>query len=202
MTSSTFQCTRSKAGWYSYLTSQGSALCSAQWRVHFMDPSHSFGLLALAVFGGLLLSGAQIPNLTLSTAHPEGLPVWPLLMVTISCGAISGFHSTQSPIIARTVRKESEGRKVFFGAMIAEGIIALIWATAGMTFLPITTGDTALRSSRMILTEAEQFLQTICSQTDIHRNTAGHSLPSFPTRTLKSRRAARPSTMASPYSKD
>ncbi len=153
-------------------------------------------IMAAAVFGGLLFSGAQVPNLTFETAHPESLPVWPLLMVTISCGAISGFHSTQSPIIARTVRKESEGRKVFFGAMIAEGIIALIWATAGMTFfggteglgaalanggpagvidsisigylgtsgailaflgaviLPITTGDTALRSSRMMLTEA------------------------------------------------
>src|SRR5699024_5665846 len=78
-------------------------------------------VMAVAVFGGLLFSDAKVPNLTLSTAHPEGLPVWPLLMITISCGAISGFHSTQSPIIARTVRKESEGRKVFFGAMIAEG---------------------------------------------------------------------------------
>src|SRR5699024_12083002 len=79
-------------------------------------------------------SDTPIPNLTLENQHPEGLPVWPLIMVTISCGAISGFHSTQSPIIARTVKKESDGRKVFFGAMIAEGVIALIWATAGMKF--------------------------------------------------------------------
>lgn len=137
-----------------------------------------------------------IPNLTLSNLHPGGeMPIWPLLMVTISCGAISGFHSTQSPILARTLRKESEGRKVFYGAMIGEGIIAMVWAAAGMTFfgstgalqsaltaggpagvvneisiitlgafggfiailgivvLPITTGDTALRSSRMMLAE-------------------------------------------------
>src|SRR5690625_5132663 len=171
--------------------------------------------MAVAVLAGLMFSETKIPNLTLTSAHPEKLPVWPLLMITISCGAISGFHSTQSPIIARTVRKESEGRKVFFGAMIAEGVLALIWATAGMTFfggtdglatalanggpagvvdsisigylgsvgallaflgaviLPITTGDTALRSSRMILTEAvgdyvkvgtrpKLFIMTIC----------------------------------------
>ncbi|WP_163582145.1 carbon starvation protein A [Gracilibacillus saliphilus] len=136
-----------------------------------------------------------IPNLTLSNLHPGEMPIWPLLMVTISCGAISGFHSTQSPILARTLRKESEGRKVFYGAMIGEGVIAMVWAAAGMTFfgstgalqtaldaggpagivnevsittlgafggfiailgivvLPITTGDTALRSSRMMLAE-------------------------------------------------
>ena len=153
-------------------------------------------IMAVSVMIGLIFSDTPIPNLTFENQHPAGLPVWPLIMVTISCGAISGFHSTQSPIIARTVKKESDGRKVFFGAMIAEGVIALIWATAGMTFfhgtggladalaaggpagvidtisiemlgasgailaflgaiiLPITTGDTALRSSRMMLTEA------------------------------------------------
>ncbi|KKE80427.1 carbon starvation protein A [Bacilli bacterium] len=144
---------------------------------------------------GMFFFDHPIPNLTLSNLHPGELPIWPLLMVTISCGAISGFHSTQSPILSRTLKKESEGRKVFFGAMIGEGIIALIWAAAGMTFfgstgalqtaldaggpagvvneislttlgtfggilailgivvLPITTGDTALRSSRMMLAE-------------------------------------------------
>ncbi|WP_138418774.1 carbon starvation CstA family protein [Aquibacillus sediminis] len=152
-------------------------------------------IMAGAVAVALLFSGKPIPNLTLQNLHPGDLPIWPLLMVTISCGAISGFHCTQSPIIACTVKKESEGRKIFYGAMITEGIIALIWAAAGMTFfngtvglqealaaggpsgvvneistsllgtfggilavlgviiLPITTGDTALRSSRMILTE-------------------------------------------------
>ncbi|WP_078409272.1 carbon starvation CstA family protein [Priestia abyssalis] len=151
--------------------------------------------MAVAIAGALLFSGKPIPNVTLENLHPGELPIWPLLMVTISCGAISGFHCTQSPIIARTLKNEREGRKVFYGAMIGEGIIALIWAAAGMTFfggttglqeaiaaggpggavneistsllgqlggilailgviiLPITTGDTALRSSRMILAE-------------------------------------------------
>lgn len=152
--------------------------------------------MAIAIAVALVIGGQPIPNLTLENLHPGDLPIWPLLMVTISCGAISGFHSTQSPIVSRTMKKESEGRKIFYGAMIAEGVIALIWAAAGMTFfggtdglqaalaaggpagvvneisitllgtvggilailsviiLPITTGDTALRSSRMIVTES------------------------------------------------
>ncbi|RYI26987.1 carbon starvation protein A [Bacillus infantis] len=151
--------------------------------------------MALAIGISLLVSDKSIPNLTLENLHPRELPIWPLLMVTISCGAISGFHCTQSPIVACTMKKESDGRKIFYGAMVTEGVIALIWAAAGMTFfngtaglgealaaggpsgvvneistsllgtlggilailgviiLPITTGDTALRSSRMILTE-------------------------------------------------
>ncbi|UOQ92093.1 carbon starvation protein A [Halobacillus shinanisalinarum] len=151
--------------------------------------------MALSIGVGLFFFDNPVPNLTLSNLHPEELPMWPLLMVTVSCGAISGFHSTQSPILSRTLKKESEGRKVFYGAMISEGIIALIWAAAGMAFfgntgglqealgaggpagvvneistttlgtfggilavlgviiLPITTGDTALRSSRMMLGE-------------------------------------------------
>ncbi|MDQ0243919.1 carbon starvation protein CstA [Bacillus fengqiuensis] len=151
--------------------------------------------MAVAIAGALLFAGKPIPNVTLENLHPGELPIWPLLMVTVSCGAISGFHCTQSPIVARTLKNERDGRKVFYGAMIGEGIIALIWAAAGMTFfggtaglqeaiaaggpggvvneistsllgqlggilailgviiLPITTGDTALRSSRMILEE-------------------------------------------------
>ncbi|MCP2034383.1 carbon starvation protein CstA [Planomicrobium sp. HSC-17F08] len=151
--------------------------------------------MAISVAVALVFSGKPMPNLTLSNLHPGDLPIWPLLMVTISCGAISGFHSTQSPIIACTMKKETDGRKIFYGAMVIEGVIALIWAAAGMTFfngtsglqaalaaggpsgvvneisisllgslggilailgviiLPITTGDTALRSSRMIVTD-------------------------------------------------
>ncbi|MBO1910760.1 carbon starvation protein A, partial [Microvirga sp. 3-52] len=152
--------------------------------------------MAVAIGAVLVFGNYTIPNLTLSNLHPGELPIWPLLMVTISCGALSGFHSTQSPIVSRTMKKESEGRKVFYGAMIGEGVIALVWAAAGMTFfggtgglqaalaaggpagvinemsstmlgtiggilallaviiLPITTGDTALRSSRMIVMES------------------------------------------------
>ncbi len=64
------------------------------------------------------------------------LPIWPLLFVTLSCGALSGFHSTQSPLMSRCLKNEKHGRLVFYGAMIAEGIIALIWATAGLSFYP------------------------------------------------------------------
>lgn len=150
-------------------------------------------IMAGAILISLLFSDIKMPELTFSNSHPGDLPIWPLLMITISCGAISGFHSTQSPIISRTLKKETEGRKVFYGAMIGEGIIALIWCAAGMSFfgstgelgtviasvgaggvvdqiaigllgtvggflailsviiLPITTGDTSLRSARMIV---------------------------------------------------
>ncbi|MFC0309710.1 carbon starvation protein A [Gallibacterium trehalosifermentans] len=66
--------------------------------------------------------------------HPTNLPLWPLIFVTIACGAVSGFHSTQSPLMARCMENEKEGRFVFYGAMIGEGIIALIWCMVGLTF--------------------------------------------------------------------
>ncbi len=68
--------------------------------------------------------------------HPKELPLWPLMFLTIACGALSGFHSTQSPLMARCLKKETEGRRVFYGGMIAEGFIGLVWATVGMTFYP------------------------------------------------------------------
>lgn len=74
------------------------------------------------------------PAAELVNQHPKGLPIFPLIFVTISCGALSGFHATQSPLMARCLTKESYGRPVFYGAMIGEGFIALIWATVGMTF--------------------------------------------------------------------
>ena len=62
------------------------------------------------------------------------LPIWPLMCITVACGAISGFHATQSPMIARCIKSEKDGRKIFYGAMVAEGIIALIWAAAAIAF--------------------------------------------------------------------
>lgn len=67
---------------------------------------------------------------------PNGLPIWPLLFTTITCGAISGFHSTQAPIMARCLTNEKYVRPVYYGAMISEGIVACIWATAGITAFP------------------------------------------------------------------
>ena len=68
-----------------------------------------------------------------NTVHPQGLPAWPFMLITVACGAVSGFHATQSPLMARCLSDERQGRKVFYGAMITEGIIALVWAAAGVT---------------------------------------------------------------------
>ena len=68
--------------------------------------------------------------------HPNAAttPIWPLMFITVACGAISGFHATQSPLMARCLTSERKGRFVFYGAMVAEGAIALIWASAGIAF--------------------------------------------------------------------
>ncbi|MGD6796138.1 carbon starvation CstA family protein [Metabacillus indicus] len=150
---------------------------------------------AIGVGGGLVITGAPIPELTLSNLHPDNVPIFPLLFLTISCGALSGFHATQTPIISRTTQNEKQGRKIFYGMMIAEGVIAMIWAAAAMSLfdggtglnallaeggpgavvseastlmlgaiggtlavlgviiLPITSGDTAFRSARMIIAD-------------------------------------------------
>ncbi|GGH81873.1 carbon starvation protein CstA [Pullulanibacillus pueri] len=99
-----------------------------------------FGILlvisAVGVGVGLIVTGAPIPELSMSTLknlHPAGTPIFPLLFLTISCGALSGFHATQSPIISRTLKNENQARRVFYGMMIAEGIIAMIWAAAAMS---------------------------------------------------------------------
>ncbi|GAB6137551.1 carbon starvation CstA family protein [Halanaerobaculum tunisiense] len=153
-------------------------------------------IMALGIGGSLIIGDYEIPNITLTNMHPEDLSMWPMLFVTIACGAISGFHATQSPLMARCLENEKDGRKVFYGAMIAEGIIALIWAAAAMTLfggpeglattmaenggpagivklvsdnmlgvtggvlamlgvvaLPISSGDTAFRSARLILAD-------------------------------------------------
>ncbi|PRR72467.1 hypothetical protein MHOCP_22590 [Moorella humiferrea] len=97
-------------------------------------------IMAVGVIGGIMIEGYHIPELTLVNLHPQGAPLWPLLFITIACGAISGFHATQSPLIARCLENERYGRRVFYGAMIAESIIALIWAAAAMAFFGSTGG--------------------------------------------------------------
>ena len=159
-----------------------------------------FGVLlvtmAATVIGGIIFSGGKftIPEISLANLHPEGTPVWPYMFITVACGAISGFHATQSPMIAKCITSEKQGRKIFYGAMIGESVIALVWAAAGVAFYgatqllndalkagasnvvydistgvlgtfggilavvgvivcPITSGDTAFRSARLILAE-------------------------------------------------
>ena len=100
-------------------------------------------IMAVGVTGGIFAQGYKIPELTLANLHPKGLPIWPLMFITIACGAISGFHATQSPIMARCLQNEKHGRRVFYGAMVAEGVIALIWAAAGLAFYNGTAGLSA-----------------------------------------------------------
>ncbi|WP_210364022.1 carbon starvation protein A [Bacillus sp. REN3] len=156
---------------------------------------------AVGVGAMLVIKGAPIPELSLKNFHPDNAPIFPLLFLTISCGALSGFHATQTPIISRTTQNEKQGRKIFYGMMIAEGIIAMIWAAAAMSLfdgynglndmlanggpagivseastlmlgaiggtlavlgvivLPITSGDTAFRSARMIIADYFNFSQ-------------------------------------------
>ena len=92
--------------------------------------------MALGVGGSLAFSGRfEMPELWnhFSNQHAQGTPVWPFMFITVACGAISGFHSTQSPMMARCIKDERKGRAVFYGAMIVEGVIALVWAAAGVS---------------------------------------------------------------------
>lgn len=97
-------------------------------------------VMALGVTGGMFAQGYQIPEITLQNFHPNHLPVWPLMFITVACGAISGFHATQSPLMARCITSEYQSRQVFYGAMVMEGIIALIWAAAGCAVYARTGG--------------------------------------------------------------
>jgi len=97
-------------------------------------------IMAVGIMGGLIVKGYSLPELSVANLHPGDLPLWPLLFITIACGAISGFHATQSPMMARCITNENQGRKVFYGAMITEGVVALIWAAASIAFFHGTEG--------------------------------------------------------------
>ena len=97
-------------------------------------------LMAAGIMAGLIAGGYRLPELTLANLHPDGRPVWPFMFITVACGAISGFHGTQSPMMARCLRTERDGRRVFYGAMISESVIALVWAAAGVAFYGATGG--------------------------------------------------------------
>ena len=90
--------------------------------------------MALGIFINIVFGNYTLPEFTLSNLHPAGLPPWPFMFVSVACGAVSGFHSTQSPLMAKCISSEKVGRFVFYGAMIGEGIIALCWAGAGLAF--------------------------------------------------------------------
>ena len=96
-------------------------------------------VMAVGVCLGMFGFERPIPEIfsNFTNMHPAGTPIWPFMFVTVACGAISGFHATQSPLMSRCLKSERQGRSVFCGAMVAEGIIALIWAAAGSTFLGV-----------------------------------------------------------------
>jgi len=167
-------------------------------------PVFGFALMfmAISLVLALFAKGFHIPELNLENFknihnNAEKFPIFPMLFITIACGAISGFHATQSPLMARCLTNEKQGRKVFYGAMITEAVVALIWATIAMSFFggigelnsvmvehkgnaawvvnevansllgkfgavlallgvvaaPITSGDTAFRSARLIVAD-------------------------------------------------
>ena len=94
-------------------------------------------IMAVGVAGVLLFAHEyQMPELwnNFYNQHPQNIHIWPFMFVTVACGAISGFHATQSPMMARCCTSEKQGHKVFYGAMVAEGIIAMVWAAAGVSF--------------------------------------------------------------------
>lgn len=97
-------------------------------------------LMAVGIMIGLGVGGYHIPELELANLHPDGKPVFPYMFITVACGAISGFHATQSPMMARCIKSEKHGRRVFYGAMISESVIALVWAAAGVAFYGATGG--------------------------------------------------------------
>ncbi len=108
-----------------------------------------FGMALLFMAGGLLIAmyttGLQVPEMSLSSFSnlhyaSESFPVYPMLFVTIACGAVSGFHSTQAPIMSRCLSTERQGRGIFYGAMITEGVVALIWAAISMSFFGGVSG--------------------------------------------------------------
>ena len=148
--------------------------------------------MAVGILAMLIWHHPALPEITdgIQNTHPAGLPIFPIMFVSIACGAISGFHATQSPLMARCMKNEKYGRPIFYGAMVTEGIVALIWAAAATYFFhqngmeesnasvivdaitkdwlgaiggvlailgviaaPITSGDTAFRSARLIVAD-------------------------------------------------
>ncbi|WP_296645316.1 carbon starvation CstA family protein [Romboutsia sp. 13368] len=90
--------------------------------------------LAGAMIIGHLNGSMEMAEMTLNNLHPDNLSVFPFLFTTIACGALSGFHATQSPMMARCVGRESESKRIFYGAMVVEGIVALIWCAVTIAF--------------------------------------------------------------------
>ncbi len=106
-----------------------------------------FGICLIVMAVGVAIGIFVNPDYTIPeiwsnfrSMHPAATPVWSFMFITVACGAISGFHATQSPLMARCMKSERQGRFVFYGAMVCEGVIALIWAAAGCSLYEVTGG--------------------------------------------------------------
>lgn len=91
-------------------------------------------IMVAGIAFGLAVKGYRLPAPEFGSLHPGGKTIWPYMFVTVACGAVAGFHATQSPMMARCIESEFKGRKIFYGAMIVEGVIAFVWAAAGQAF--------------------------------------------------------------------
>ena len=106
-----------------------------------------FGICLIVMAVGVAIGIFVNPDYTIpeiwanfGSMHPKGTPIWSFMFITVACGAISGFHATQSPLMARCLKSERQGRFVFYGAMVCEGVIALIWAAAGCALYEVSGG--------------------------------------------------------------
>lgn len=111
-------------------------------------------IMAVGVMYGIFAYDGQLPEITdaFTNHHPSQnpMPIFPGLCITIACGAVSGFHATQSPMMARCLRNERLGRPVFYGAMITEGVVALIWAAAAIKFADSLNTDGATPYDKLL----------------------------------------------------
>ena len=117
-------------------------------------------LMAVSVLGGVIFGGHRIPEVTLSNLHPEGLPVWPFMFVTVACGAISGFYGATGGL-HNALSTLGQSGTVYELSEKMLGTVGGILAIIGVVVCPITSGDTAFRSARLILAECTHLDQKI-----------------------------------------
>ena len=124
-------------------------------------------IMAIGVIFGIFTNPAYtIPEIWdhFGSMHPSGTPIWSFMFITVACGAISGFHSTQSPLMARCMKSEKQGHFVFYGAMVCEGVIALIWAAAGCSLYEVTDGLNTGLAQALAMGQSKA-IYDVCSKT-------------------------------------
>ena len=130
-----------------------------------------FGICLIVMAVGVCIGVFVNPNYVIPelwthfyNMEPTGKPIWSFMFITVACGAISGFHATQSPLMARCMKSERQGHMVFYGAMVCEGIIALIWAAAGCSIYEVTDGlSTGLQAA--LANGQSAAIYDVCSKT-------------------------------------